>query len=159
MIYAVPLSPQCIVQAAQASHLPVAAIVGVLSNEGGKVGMVHINTDGSLDYGPMQVNSRWLPDMSKFGITPYMLTFNGCLNVWVGAWILRRYVDEAHGRLWLGIGYYHSHTVYRLQNYEVRVYQRLLAMGPAAAQQIINDANSLFAHDREERLTDAGSGS
>jgi hypothetical protein len=68
-----------------------------------------------VDIGPIQVNTANLPDVAAhwhatIGDTYKAVRDNFCANVEAGAWILRRYLDEARGDFWEGVGYYHSHT-------------------------------------------------
>lgn len=81
----------CIVQAAQRYGVPAGLIRGVLHTEGGGRGVVHANRNGSADLGWMQINTLWLPVLSRWGITRQSLLDDNCLNIAVGAWILRRY--------------------------------------------------------------------
>jgi soluble lytic murein transglycosylase-like protein len=83
--------------------------------EGGPIGVPHLNTDGSEDLGIMQVNTRWLPAVSRASGLPTTLVrmrllTQPCFGINVAGAILRAYVNEAHGNLMLAIGYYHSHT-------------------------------------------------
>jgi hypothetical protein len=105
---AIPVTPACVLQAAKKTDMPVGILRGIMATEGGWVGLKKRNSNGTYDYGPMQINSIWLPVLSRHGISGYMLRYNGCVNVYVGAWILADYVAEA-GSMGVGIGYYHTH--------------------------------------------------
>jgi soluble lytic murein transglycosylase-like protein len=86
LIHDVPV--ECINSAAVAYQVPAKTIVSVLNTEGGKKGLEHKNTDGSIDYGSMQINSIWLPQLEKYGISKKELRDDPCTNVEVGTWIL-----------------------------------------------------------------------
>lgn len=104
----------CIAGAAQYYHLSPALFGAVLRTEGGKVGRVHRNKNGSYDIGPAQINSTWLPTLARAGITRRMVLDDGCLNVSIGAWILAqamRGADPGNPRQWWQhVGDYNSHT-------------------------------------------------
>ena len=85
-----PVPVACIWQAAGYYRLPPLALVGILGVEGGRPGQAVRNTDGSEDLGPMQINSRWLPLLSRYGLTRAKILGDPCANVWAGAWILAR---------------------------------------------------------------------
>ncbi|MEO8964706.1 MAG: lytic transglycosylase domain-containing protein [Gammaproteobacteria bacterium] len=114
----VPL--HCINEAAAEYHIPSKLIISLLSVEGGKVGKVEHNKNGSYDMGPMQINSSWLPELNKLGITRKDILFNPCLNVRIGAWILGRYIASEDDLL-TGIGDYNSHTKRYNQDYYQKV--------------------------------------
>ena len=105
----------CITAAAKVYRLPPAVLVILLNVEGGSLGRVSPNTNGTVDIGPIQVNEIWLPEVAAHWHATIAdaykaLRDNFCANVEAGAWILRRGLDEAHGDFWEGVGYYHSHT-------------------------------------------------
>ena len=105
----------CITAAAKVPRLPPAVLVILLNVEGGSLGRVSPNTNGTVDIGPIQVNQIWLPELAAhwnatIADTYKALRDNFCANVEAGAWILRRGLDEARGDFWEGVGYYHSHT-------------------------------------------------
>jgi len=105
----------CMVAAASFHHLPVQALEAIQSVEGGTVGAVVADKDGSADLGLMQVNTRWIPAVARAtraneGFVRARLTFDGCYNVKVAAAILDLYRTEAHGNLLEAVGFYHSHT-------------------------------------------------
>ena len=105
---------QCILAAAAGHHLPPAVLVILLDVEGGQLGQVSGNSNGTVDVGPIQVNEAWLPDLARHWRASVADSFlalrdSFCANVEAGAWILRQGLDEAHGDFWTGVAYYHSH--------------------------------------------------
>jgi hypothetical protein len=104
----------CITAAAKVHRIPPAVLVILLDVEGGSLGRVSPNTNGTVDIGPIQVNEIWLPEVAAHWHATIAdvykaLRDNFCANVEAGAWILRRCLDEARGDFWDGVGYYHSH--------------------------------------------------
>ena len=79
------------------------------------------------DIGMMQINSIWLPQLAKFGISRDAL-FNPCLNVHIGAWILAQQM-QTYGNTWTAVGAYHSRTPDRNKWYADKVHNRLKAWG------------------------------
>lgn len=100
----------CIAYTAAKFELPANLIVAILKTEGGRVGMESRNTNGTDDLGPMQINSTWLTVLKEHGIDRAALRDDGCLNVWVGGWILRSGLNSASS-WWRGVGRYHSGTM------------------------------------------------
>lgn len=100
---------QCVASSARAFGVQELAIWVILDVEAGTVGRVSKNTDGSVDIGPMQVNSWWLGRIAKFGISESQLKNDLCTNIYVGTWI---YASELkrHGSVARAIAYYHSPT-------------------------------------------------
>jgi soluble lytic murein transglycosylase-like protein len=72
----------------------------------GATNRTHLKTTSSYDIGLMQINSRWLPTLSKWGISESEL-FEPCRSIEVGAWIL---VDlfARHTDQWQAIGAYNA---------------------------------------------------
>ena len=64
------------------------------------------NRDGSYDIGLMQINSRWLPTLSRHGILPEQL-WDPCVSVHVGAWILAGNFKRM-GLNWDAVGAYNA---------------------------------------------------
>lgn len=105
----------CVLAAAAAHHLPPLMLVILLHVEGGTLGHITMNSNDTIDIGPMQVNQTWLPTLATHWHASTTDTFmalrdNFCANLDGGAWILRGALDEAHGDFWDGVGIYHSHT-------------------------------------------------
>lgn len=90
---------------------------------------INRNTDGSVDVGLMQINSRWFPPLAEMGIQPGDL-WQPCTNIHVGAWILAGEIRR-FGYTWQAIGAYHAGpalTVARERrriDYAQRVYHNL----------------------------------
>ena len=123
----------CITAASGVYHLPPAVIVIVLNVEGGSLGRVSPNTNGTVDIGPMQVNQNWIPDVAAHWHATPQATYRAlrddfCANVEAGAWILRQGLDAAHGDFWQGVGYYHSHNPTYLATYLRAVLQQALRL-------------------------------
>lgn len=83
----------------------------VLAVEGGQVGTIRKNTDGSLDLGPGQINTVHLKDIAKeFGYTARDILQDPCKNIRISAWLLHKHLKKADGSHWLAMGNYHSKT-------------------------------------------------
>lgn len=93
------------------------------------------NQDGSSDIGLMQINSRWLPELSRWGMAPESL-YDGCTSAWVGAWILAGNVAR-YGYSWQAVGAYNAGTAdtpaaqSRRDAYARRVARQLTVDAPA----------------------------
>lgn len=117
-IQGVPI--ECINHAAVSYHVPATLILSVLAIEGGHVGLASANKNGTIDYGPMQINSIWLSKLRRYGYTQHQLQYDPCVNVKVGAWILSQNIANA-STAWTGVGSYHSHTAMLNQRYQTKV--------------------------------------
>lgn len=116
----------CMASVAAFYHLPPRVLPAIQAVEGGAVGVVHINTDGSQDLGVMQVNTRWVVRLAEVArITPddvrIRLIYDGCFNIAAAGAVLRAYLNEARGDLMLAVGYYHSHTPALNLEYQMKV--------------------------------------
>ena len=129
----------CITAAAAAYREPPTVLVILLNVEGGLLGQVSYNTNGTVDIGPMQVNQIWLPDVAAHWRTTVPAAYAAlrdsfCANVEAGAWILRQGLDEAHGDFWQGVGYYHSHDPEYKHRYLRAVLAQVLRLRSLAMQ-------------------------
>ncbi len=118
----------CMALVASLYSLPPRVLPSIHGVEGGQPGVVHVNTDGSEDYGVMQVNSRWLPPLSRYTHLPaevvrQRLIEYPCFNIAAAGLILRTYLNEAHGDLMQAVGDYHSHTKLLNRSYQALVIQ------------------------------------
>lgn len=131
-----PSSPQearCLKSSAHYYSLPLALLKAIRVSEGGSVGGWRRNADGSLDYGVMQINSRWLPRLAQAGYTAQVLVYDACASIAAGAWILAQALAErgAWNRgdvdpsaYWRAVGNYHSRTPPRNRRYAEQVWAR-----------------------------------
>lgn len=71
-----------------------------------KANAINKNKNNSYDIGMMQINSFWLPTLSKYGITANDL-LNPCTSVFVGSWIMAQNIKR-FGFNQDGIGAYNS---------------------------------------------------
>ncbi len=105
----------CLLIAANTYHVPPAVMIGIMQIEGGHIGQAAgPNVNGTYDLGPMQVNTRWLPQLAHIWHVDttqakIWVRDDGCVNVHVAAWILRQKLDET-GNLYTAIAHYHSAT-------------------------------------------------
>jgi hypothetical protein len=123
----------CLLAAARVHRLPPMVLVILLKVEGGSLGKVSHNTNGTVDIGPMQVNQIWLPRLAARWNTSVQEAFaavrdNFCANVEAGAWILRQGLDEPGADFWDGVGYYHSHDPQYKQDYLRAVLEQALRL-------------------------------
>jgi hypothetical protein len=123
----VPDLPACVYQASQEYSLPPRGLIALWLTEGGRQGTQSKNKNGTIDYGPMQINTVWLKRLAKdFGVTANMLTHDFCFSVRAGAYILRYEINQAGGSFWDGVGHYHSRTPEFKYKYINKVYQNSL---------------------------------
>ena len=95
-------------------HLPPRVLPAIQEVEGGRPGIVHANTDGTLDLGVMQINTRWLEPLARYtGTAPAVvyqrLRDEACYNIAAAGAIMRSALDETGGDLLRAVGNYHSH--------------------------------------------------
>lgn len=116
----------CMTAAAAFYHLPPRALPAIHAVEGGAVGVVSQNTNGTADLGVMQINTIWLADIARAAKLPVekvqdRLINDPCFNIAAAAAILRMYLNETRGDLMRAIGNYHSHTPALNAAYQTRV--------------------------------------
>jgi len=125
----------CMIAAAVRYDLPPRVLPVIQRVEGGRVGSVRPDSDGSADLGIMQINTRWIAPLSAIVHMPATqtaarLVSDGCFNVAAAALILRGYVSENHGDIMRAIGDYHSHTPSLNEAYRQKVLTTAQSMFP-----------------------------
>lgn len=118
---------ECINRASMTYQLPAELIIAVLKTENGRKDMAKPNENGTYDYGPMQINTVWLPKIQPYGYTRDMILHNPCLNLWVGSWILAQQVAK-NPNFWRGVGGYHSYTPSENVPYQYKVWKNYLML-------------------------------
>jgi hypothetical protein len=96
-------------------NLPPRVLPSIQAVEGGQIGTVHMNTNGTADLGVMQVNTTWVHALSAAtkatpAVVETHLIYDPCFNIQSAAAILQVYLHEARGNLLAAVGLYHSHT-------------------------------------------------
>ena len=100
----------CSIAASVKYGIPANIMLAVAQQEGGKAGQAVVNTNGSVDYGAMQINTAWLADLRKYGITARDVTKAGCYAYDLAAWRIRQHIKHDTGSLWQRVANYHSYT-------------------------------------------------
>jgi Transglycosylase SLT domain len=142
-------SPACW-QAVEARYgISAQLLAGIAQVESGlrpaAVNSSHKLKTNSIDIGLTQINSRWLPKLSTFGITQQDL-FDACTNLHVGGWILSDLLKK-HGNTWDAVGAYNAACTQLKGNdclaarstYAWKVYRAMVKLNPS---QLALQANS-----------------
>ena len=109
----------CSISAAVKYSVPANIVLAVAEKEAGKPGQWVRNTNGTHDVGPMQFNTSYLRDLSRYGITADDVAAAGCYAFDLAAWRIRGHIKNDKGDLWTKAANYHSRTprynaVYRI---------------------------------------------
>jgi hypothetical protein len=125
-------SVQCFSHAAERNAIDPLVLLAVMKTENGRPGEVALNTDGSVDLGPMSINTVWVPQLAqRYGWaeqeTRQRLASDGCLNVAAAAWILKQKIVQT-GSVWEGVAHFHSSNPARQGPYLKLVQERFTAI-------------------------------
>lgn len=111
----------CVLSAAEYHHVNPNILLAIAIVESRlRPDASHLNANGTSDMGLMQINSVHLNELAKYGVKREDL-YDGCKNVYTGAWILRKRLNE-YGNTWAAIGAYHSATPALRDEYAARVH-------------------------------------
>ena len=130
------LSLECIIEASQKHGVPLAALLGILSVEGGRVGEALSNTNGTWDMGPFQINTCHSNLLESKGMSPKDILTNGCANSHFAAWLLQYHVKQ-RGDIWSAIAAYHSVTPHLGQAYLQRVQAHILRLQKQGVSELL----------------------
>lgn len=112
----------CFEEAGRLYNLPPELLVSIAKQESGlRPDAINKNANGSYDYGVMQINSCWAKTL---GPELWASLGDPCTNVKVGAWILRKCIDD-YGYNWRAIGCYNSRTPGKNEAYARRIAAKL----------------------------------
>lgn len=134
-----PATRRCVESAAAAFDIEPYAMYLILDVEGGTVGKVSENSNGTYDIGPAQVNSSHLRTFAAHGITEEAIRDDRCVNILAGAWLYKDARDRAPN-VAKAIALYHSPTPKYQRRYLERVYEAI-ERRQARAQFAIASAN------------------
>jgi hypothetical protein len=99
----VQIIPLCVQLAAQLHGVPEPDLWTLLHREGGTLGLEHRNPNKTVDYGPWQINSSWVPALRRAWRQPDdqstidALKWNGCWSAAAAAAIYRLALVHARG--------------------------------------------------------------
>ena len=102
---------------------------GLRDQEGGWIGAEVVNTNGSHDLGPLQINTWWVPKLARLlgrdtVQVRQWLRDDACFNAQAARWIFLSGL-RASGDYWKAVGTYHSPTAWRQNRYALAVADRL----------------------------------
>lgn len=100
---------ECFQKASDRYSVPIGLLYAIARVESNfNPSAINHNTNGSTDYGIMQINSRWFGPLEKdFGLSPRQVVRDTCTNINVGAWILATNFWQK-GRDWNSVGAYNA---------------------------------------------------
>jgi soluble lytic murein transglycosylase-like protein len=84
---------------------------------------INYNTNKTIDYGIMQINSCHFEELKKIGVTENMI-MSPRVNIFAGAYLLSKYIKKEGFNL-EAIGKYHSHTPYFKQKWNAKLIEEL----------------------------------
>ena len=87
---------------------------------------VNYNTNGTYDFGLMQINTIWAPTIGK---ERWNSLGDPCNSVKTGAWILSMCMEK-YGYTWKAIGCYNSQTPDKRDKYSKKVFDQLQRVKP-----------------------------
>lgn len=100
----------CSIEAAIKYQVPTNILLAIAEKEGGKPGEWSHNSNGTYDVGVMQFNTRYLAELSKFGITEKDVEAKGCYPYELAAWRVKNHLNEGNKDIWTLASNYHSRT-------------------------------------------------
>lgn len=120
---------QCIREAGGGHAWLERTLWGLRDQEAGWIGAEVLNTNGSHDLGPLQINTAWVPRIAAMvgrsqGDVRYWLTHDACFNAGAARWIFVSALRST-GDFWKAVGVYHSPTAWRQRKYALSVAQHL----------------------------------
>lgn len=122
-----PLTAACLAAAAHAYQIPPSYLYAILAVEGGHVGQVVDDRNGTHDLG---INTSWGPAIGRLWSMPVddalaRVRDDGCANTIIAAAILDRCVIVAGGNFSRAVGLYHSRKADIAAPYREKVFAAL----------------------------------
>lgn len=105
----------CMALVASVYHLPPRVLPSIQAVEGGDVGVISRNRNGTEDFGVMQINTIWLGPLARYTGLPVdtvrrRLIDEACFNIAAAGAVMEYYLKESGGDMMRAVGNYHSHT-------------------------------------------------
>ncbi len=121
-----PANIACVIKAANQQGVPANVLLAIGSMENGKNGQAVRNTNGTYDLGHMQINtSTYKAEIAKYGVSMQDIQWNGCANVEVAAFLLKKRLNEnLHQDFWTRVANYHSKT----QEFNIRYKTKIMPL-------------------------------
>lgn len=148
--YNYPVTVQCIVREAQRQQLEPELLWAILRKENGRVGKHSLNSNKTVDIGPMQINNgkfekalSELREKTHFSHQKFkhLLYNNACFNISVGAYVLRQKINAAKGDMFKGGGWYHSANEPFYSRYKSDLESKYYSLKRSSSiQKLISDA-------------------
>lgn len=111
----------CSIAASMHYQIPANLLLAVAEMEGGKPGQAVKNENGTFDLGVMQLNTSYVNELKKYGITYSDVSKAGCYPYFLAAWRLRGHIDKDKGDVWTRVANYHSRTPEFNQRYRAKL--------------------------------------
>lgn len=116
----------CFDEASDAYGVSAVVLWAIAKGESGfRTDAINRNTDGSYDFGVMQINSSW---RKQLGEKLWNSLGDPCTNIKVGAWIYSDCVRR-YGNTWEAIGCYNAKNPHKRVRYARKVYKELVKIG------------------------------
>ncbi|KKW93031.1 lytic transglycosylase domain-containing protein [Sphingobium chungbukense] len=120
---------RCVKQAAGGKLWLERTLWGLRDQEAGWIGAEVLNSNGTHDLGPLQINSWWVPRIAHMldrppGHVRYWLRYDPCFNAQAARWIFLSALRTT-GDFWKAVGVYHSPTAWRQRRYTASVVGKL----------------------------------
>lgn len=114
----------CVEEAASRYGVPAVMLRAIAQQESSNNARAwHLNADGTVDIGLMQINSRWIPRLRTHGIQAQDL-WDPCVSYMVGAWLLSdSFIRKGYNLQ--GLGAYHSPDPDRQRRYAREVLSKM----------------------------------
>lgn len=105
LLYTVTAHAYCFEEAGQEYNVSPSLLWAIAKIESGfNPVAVNRNTNGTYDYGLMQINSRWYRTLGR---ERWMNLGDSCFNVRTGAWVLSQCMKQ-YGYNWKAVGCYNA---------------------------------------------------
>lgn len=91
-----PIIEKCTAFSSSVFNVPQIAVKVLVKTEGGRIGTIMRNDNGTFDLGVMQINSSNLSRIQA--VYPYVtwrhIAFDPCINIMVGTWFLSEKIKD-----------------------------------------------------------------